>query len=80
MEHGFFVNYVAQAVVAEKLNLAHREQVILDRIQILPIVNSVMEKVSVAVQRITKNVSREMRRWVDTQTACTWRDLSLANC
>jgi len=80
MEHGYFVNYVAQAVVAEKLNLARRERVILDRIQILPIVNSVMEKVSVAVQRITKNVDRQMRRWLDTQTACTWRDLSLANC
>ena len=71
MEHGYFVNYVAQAVVAEKLNLARRERVILDRIQVSQIVNAVVEKVGVAVQRITKNVKREMRRWVDTQTACT---------
>ncbi|MEJ5309562.1 MAG: hypothetical protein WHX52_07295 [Anaerolineae bacterium] len=80
MEHGFFVNYVAQAMVAEKLNLARRERVLLDRIQVAQIVADVVGKVSVAVQRLLKNIDRQMRRWVDTQTACTWRDLSLANC
>ncbi|HOU16098.1 MAG TPA: hypothetical protein PKZ84_23590 [Anaerolineae bacterium] len=80
MEHGYFVNYVAQAVVAERLNFARREQLIPDRVQLWPIINAVVEKVNVAVQRIIKNVDRQMRRWVDTQTACTWRDLSLANC
>lgn len=80
MEHGYFVNYVAQAVVVEKLNFAHRERVILDRIQLWPIINAVVEKVDVAVRRLSKNVDRQMRRWVDTQSACTWRDLTLANC
>jgi hypothetical protein len=80
MEHGFFVNHVAQAVVAEKLNHTRRERVILDRVQVSQIVDAVMEKVGVTVQRIIKNVDRQLRRWADTQTACTWRDLSLSNC
>jgi len=80
MEDGYFVHYVAQAVVAEKLNFVRRERTILDRIQFSPRIDVIVEKVSVAVQHIIKNVDRQMRRWVDTQTACTWRDLSPANC
>ncbi len=80
MEHGFFVNYVAQAIVAEKLNLTRRERMLRDRIELSPNINAIVKKVGAAVQRIGKNMDREMRRWVDTQTACTWRDLSLANC
>lgn len=80
MEHGYFVNYVAQAVVAERLNFARRERLILDRVKLSPIIDVVLEKVGVAVRHLTKTVDRQMRHWVDTQTACTWRDLTLANC
>jgi delta 1-pyrroline-5-carboxylate dehydrogenase len=80
MEHGYFTHFAARTIVAEKLNHSRREQVILDRIEPVHILGTVIETVTTAVQRFIKNVDRELQRWAGTQTACTWRNLSLANC
>lgn len=80
MEISYYTNFVARSVVAERLNRSHREPVILDRIQLSRIFNAAVETVIAKAQSFIKNVDIEMRRWVDTQSACTPGDLTLANC
>jgi len=80
MELGYYTNYVARVVAEEKLNQSKHEPVILDRINLWQTLNTAAEAVVPAIQQFIKRVDVELRRWVDTQTACTWRDLSLANC
>jgi len=80
MELGYYTNHLARIVVEERLNHSKREPVISDRIQPIRMLNAAVDAASIVIQRFIKNVNVQMRRWVDTQTACTWRDLSLANC
>jgi len=80
MEIAFYTNYVARSVVAEKLNHSRREPVVLDRIQLRQTLTAAVEAISATVQQFITNIDREMRRWVDTQKACTPINYAMVEC
>ena len=80
MEIGYYTNFVAHSVVAERLSRSQREPVILDRIQIPQIFSIAMKAMVAGVQNFAKSVEMELRLLADTRTACTWHEAALTSC
>ena len=80
METGYYTNFVARSVVAERLNLSQREPVVLDRIQLTHIFGVAVKAAVARVQHFAKRVEMELRLLADSQNACTWQQAAMTNC
>jgi hypothetical protein len=80
METSYYTNFVALSVIAERLNHSQREPVVLERIQLLQILNVAVQAAVNGIQHLAKRVEMELRLLADTRTACTWQEAVLVNC
>ena len=76
----YFTNYIARILVEERLNYSRREPAILDQIHPWRTIRNAAATIATMTQRLIKSINRELRDWVDTQSACTPGNLTLANC
>ena len=76
-----YVNdYIARIMVEERLNYPRRKPVISDNFHPWRTIRNAAAMIATIIQQLTKSISKGLKRWADTQTACTWQDGTLVNC